>query len=134
MSFTHDELSKMTPFEMPGQPGEPPTGVCVIIPGELPRPIAIYSGIVPEARPLMLAAPMLYQALNRLSAGLGRLNGEIDTFVAQGLIDAKQIEGLRAAFDAMEDDALTSMRCAVEGVANVANGIIRENETKARRK
>ena len=135
MAWDHNALMSFVPYEMPDLFGGTsfkigvavmPKGPDNVPVGALAQMVAPYSGMNPEAKHLILAAPLMYQTLAATAGLMRKLNDEIDTLVSAGHVKEDTMRDLVKCYDAVERECLTAMSIAVQGVDAVATGLKKE--------
>ena len=132
MSWTHDELMRLVPYEQPDtfhdtankvaiavmfKDKQGAQGVAMPTTAELMAP---YSGIATQARRLIFAAPMMYQTLAATASFMRSLINEVENLQAQGAIPAGNLEAIIRAYEQIERECLTIMQVATQGIEQTA--------------
>ena len=135
MSWNHDELMRLVPYEMPDtfhgtadkvaiavmfKDRQGPQGVAMPATAELMAP---YSGIATQARRLIFAAPMLYQTVAATASLMRSMISEIENLQAQGAIPAGDIEPIVKSYEQIERECLTVMQVATNGLEQTAKAV-----------
>ena len=135
MAWTHDEIMRLLPYEQPDtfhnttnkvaiavmfKDRQGPQGVAMPATAELMAP---YSGIATQARLLIFAAPMMYQALAATASFMRSLISEIENLQAQGAIPAGNLEAVVQAYEQVERECLTVMQVATQGLEQTARAV-----------
>ena len=135
MSWTHDELMRLVPYEMPDtfhgtadkvaiavmfKDRQGAQGVVMPATAELMAP---YSGIATQARRLIFAAPMMYQTLAATASFMRSLINEVENLQAQGAIPAGNLEAIIRVYEQVERECLTVMQVATNGLEQTAKAV-----------
>ena len=129
MTWNHDELMRLVPYEMPDTFHGTADKVSIAVmfkdqqgkisptTAELMAP---YSGIATQARRLIFAAPMMYQTLAATASFMRSLINEVENLQAQGAIPAGNLEAIIQAYEQIERECLTVMQVATNGLEQTA--------------
>ena len=135
MTWNHDELMRLVPYEMPDtfhgtadkvaiavmfKDRQGAQGVVMPATAELMAP---YSGIATQARRLIFAAPMLYQTVAATASLMRQMITEIENLQAQGAIPAGNLEAIIRAYEQVERECLTIMQVATQGIEQTAKAV-----------
>ena len=132
MAWNHDELMRLVPYEMPDTFHGTADKVAIAVmfkdkQGEISPTtaelMAPYSGIATQARLLIFAAPMMYQALAATASFMRSLISEIENLQAQGAIPAGNLEAVVQAYEQVERECLTVMQVATQGLEQTARAV-----------
>ena len=132
MTWNHDELMRLVPYEMPDTFHGTADKVAIAVmfkdrqgkisptTAELMAP---YSGIATQARRLIFAAPMMYQTLAATASFMRSMISEIENLQAQGAIPAGNFEAVVQAYEQIERECLTVMQVATNGLEQTARAV-----------
>ena len=132
MTWDHDELMRLVPYEMPDTFHGTADKVAIAVmfkdrQGKIsPKTaelMAPYSGIATQARRLIFAAPMMYQTLAATASFMRSMISEIENLQAQGAIPAGNLEAIVQAYEQIERECLTVMQVATQGIEQTAKAV-----------
>ena len=132
MSWTHDELMRLVPYEMPDTFHGTADKVAIAVmfkdqQGKISPTttelMAPYSGIATPARRLIFAAPMMYQTLAATASFMRSLINEVENLQARGAIPAGNLEAIVKAYEQIERECLTVMQVAINGLEQTAKAV-----------
>lgn len=132
MTWTHDDLMELVPYEQPDvfDPLAPRVGIAVIrlrdgdqtdTPSD-PELMAAYGGIAAQARRLVFAAPIMYQCLATGATAMQSAIEKLESLQAQCAVPEGLIEAIVEACEEVERGQLTAMQVATDGLEQVARG------------
>ena len=132
MSWTHDELMRLVPYEMPDtfHGTADKVAIAVMFKDEqgkisptMAEIMAPYGGITKQARRLIFAAPMMYQTLAATASLMRSMISEIENLQAQGAIPAESLEAIIRVYEQVERECLTVMQVATNGFEQTAKAV-----------
>lgn len=125
--WNHNDLSALVPFKAPNMtdPKLPHIGYGVAGGANMPVPDMLFAfgGINAKAEHLLASSPMMYQGLSRIAAAMRAMHDEVEDAVAAGHIQRERVEYVLANYRSIENDCLTLMQIATDGIDATLKGM-----------
>lgn len=126
MSWDNTKIMGLIPFKVPNSfdTSLPHIGYAVSDEARtVPDVLFLFGGVNPAGEHLLAASPMMYQGLSRIAGAMRRMIDEIEQAVNDGHVARQNVAYVIANYEAIENDCLTLMGVAVDGVDTIVKGL-----------